>query len=397
MNKQKLGMITAVVVAVVCMVLLVMVNINNGYDRTQAPAAVSTDVPTEEPTIAPTAAPTEKPTIAPTAVPTEKPTAVPTEKPTVAPTIAPTAAPTEKPTAAPTEKPTAAPTEKPTAVPTNVSGALPQDEAGQTPEAENDSAAAEIPKANGSADGGTKTAGAAGETAAESPVPGAPTATPEVSVEPTQLPVLYGRVIGIDPGHQAQGNSQKEAIAPGSSEKKAKVSSGTSGRFTGIPEYVTNLEVSLQLRDALEALGATVVMSRETHDVDISNQERAIMMNEAGCDLVLRIHCNGAENASAQGIGLYIRKTGTCAEECAAAAELLLPAMVKATGAESDGIFKRDTYTGLNWSEVPCILVEMGFMTNKEEDEKLNDPAYQKLLVEGMVDGVVAYLGAAAE
>lgn len=369
MNKQKMGMLTAVVVAVVCMVLLVMVNINNGYDRTQAPAAASTEEPTEEPTIAPTAAPTEKPT------------AVPTEKPTVAPSIA----------------PTAAPTIAPTAVPTNVSGTLPQDEAGQTPEAEDDSAAAEIPKANGSADGGAKTAGVAGETAAESPVPGAPTATPEVSVEPTQQPVLYGRVIGIDPGHQAQGNSQKEAIAPGSSEKKAKVSSGTSGRFTGVSEYVTNLEVSLQLRDALEALGATVVMSRETHDVDISNQERAIMMNEAGCDLVLRIHCNGAENASAQGIGLYIRKTGACAEECAAAAELLLPAMVKATGAESDGIFKRDTYTGLNWSEVPCILVEMGFMTNREEDEKLNDPAYQKLLVEGMVDGVVAYLGAAAE
>ena len=50
---------------------------------------------------------------------------------------------------------------------------------------------------------------------------------------------------------------------------------------------------------------------------------------------------------------------------------------VEATGAESDGIFRRDTYTGLNWSEVPSILVEMGFMTNEEEDYKLNDPAYQ--------------------
>lgn len=227
-------------------------------------------------------------------------------------------------------------------------------------------------------------------TAVATPAPAPATAEP--TVVPTPVPALYGKIIGIDPGHQAKGNSEKEAVAPGSKEKKAKVTSGTSGRYSGVAEYVVNLDVSLQLRDALEAQGATVIMSRETHDVDISNQERAIMMNEAGCDLVLRIHCNGAESKKAQGIGLYIRKTGTGAEESFAAAELLLPAMVEATGAESDGIFQRDTYTGLNWSEVPCILVEMGFMTHPEEDLKLNDPEYQRKLVEGMVNGVIAYL-----
>ena len=63
-----------------------------------------------------------------------------------------------------------------------------------------------------------------------------------------------------------------------------------------------------------------------------------------------------------------------------------------ATGAESDGIFKRDTYTGLNWSTVPCILVEMGFMSNPEEDMLLNDPDYQQKLVEGMVEGICNWL-----
>ena len=217
-------------------------------------------------------------------------------------------------------------------------------------------------------------------------------ATVEPTPEPTPVPALQGKIIGIDPGHQAKGNSAKEAVAPGSKEKKAKVSGGTSGRYSGVAEYVVNLDVSLQLKAALEAQGATVIMSRETHDVDISNQERAIMMNEAGCDLVLRIHCNGAESKTAQGIGLYVRKTGTGAEECLSAAEALLPAMIEATGAESDGIFCRDTYTGLNWSEVPCILVEMGFMTHPEEDLKLVDPEYQQKLVQGMVNGVIAWL-----
>lgn len=204
---------------------------------------------------------------------------------------------------------------------------------------------------------------------------------------------LEGLIIGIDPGHQAKGNSEKEAVAPGSKEKKAKVSSGTQGVSTRVPEYVVDLDVSLLLRDALEAEGAVVVMSRETHDVDISNQERAIMMNEAGADLVLRIHCNGSENKSANGIGLYVRATGACAEESYAASEALLPAMAEATGAKANGIYQRDTYTGLNWSEVPCILVEMGFMSNPAEDEKLSDPEYQALLVEGMVKGICDYFG----
>lgn len=202
---------------------------------------------------------------------------------------------------------------------------------------------------------------------------------------------LSGIVIGIDPGHQAKQNTEKEAVAPGSGEMKAKVSSGTAGVKTRVAEYVVDLEIALQLRDALEELGCTVYMTRETNDVDISNQERALMMNELGCDLVLRLHCNGSENSGANVIGLYVNKTGAIAEDSQNAAEYLLDAMVSATGARRDGIFQRDTYTGLNWSTVPCILVEMGYMSNPEEDVKLNDPEYQALLVEGMTEGICAW------
>ena len=213
----------------------------------------------------------------------------------------------------------------------------------------------------------------------------------EPSPEPTQTPRFYGLKIGIDPGHQGKANSDKEPIAPGSKETKAKVSSGTSGRSTGIAEYVTVLEISLKLRDALEAQGAEVYMTRDTHDIDISNLERAEMMNELGVDLVLRIHCDGAEDSSANGIGMFVRKTGEKKQESEAAAPVLLDAMVEATGAKKRGVFRRDTYTMNNWSVVPCILVECGFMSNPEEDEKLNDPDYQNLLVQGMVEGIARY------
>lgn len=229
-----------------------------------------------------------------------------------------------------------------------------------------------------------------GEDSADMPtlVPERPILTADAMTEPGRL---SGVVIGIDPGHQTKANYDKEPISPGSKETKAKTSSGTQGVKSRVPEYEVNLEVSRKLRDALEAEGATVVMTRETNDVDISNIERAQMMNEAEANLVLRIHCNGAEDSSVHGIGLYVRATGACAEESYAASESILSAMAEKTGAKANGIYRRDTYTGLNWSEVPSILVEMGYMSNPDEDLKLVDPDYQALLIEGMVEGVCDY------
>ena len=68
-------------------------------------------------------------------------------------------------------------------------------------------------------------------------------------------------------------------------------------------------------------------------------------------------------------------------------------AMAEATGARAMGIYKRDSYSGLNWSTVPSILVEMGFMSNPDEDRLLNDPEYQQKLVNGMVQGIADYMG----
>ncbi len=99
-------------------------------------------------------------------------------------------------------------------------------------------------------------------------------------------------------------------------------------------------------------------MTREIADVDISNIERAQMMNEWGADIVLRIHCNGASNSSANGIGLYVRKTGALAEETLDYAKIIIGHMVGETGAREDGVFRRDTYSGLNWSKVPAFSVK---------------------------------------
>lgn len=208
----------------------------------------------------------------------------------------------------------------------------------------------------------------------------------------TVLGPLTGVKIGIDPGHQAEADYSREAVSPTGSATKPKVSSGTAGRVTRVPEHVVNLQIGLKLRDALEAQGAEVYMTRSTADVNISNQQRAKMMNALGVDLVLRIHCNGG-SSSKNGMSIYVRQSGACKAESAAAAQLILDAMAKQTGAKNLGVKYTDTYTGLNWPTVPSMLMEVGYLTNAREDRLLTSSDYQDKLVAGMIEGVCAYMG----
>ncbi|MBR2213633.1 MAG: N-acetylmuramoyl-L-alanine amidase [Eubacterium sp.] len=204
-----------------------------------------------------------------------------------------------------------------------------------------------------------------------------------------------GKVICIDPGHQAHGNSSTEPIGPGASQKKAKVSSGTAGRASGLAEYQLNLQVALKLKSALESQGYQVVMTRETNDVNISNAERAQVANNANADAFLRIHANGG-GAGQSGILTMCPTSGNpyCGKIASSSYKLsscILDEMVKATGANKVGVSQVDNMTGMNWSKVPVTIIEMGFMTNAAEDKRMATDSYQKKLVAGICNGLADY------
>lgn len=209
----------------------------------------------------------------------------------------------------------------------------------------------------------------------------------ETTLDPNAKYDLTGMVICIDPGHQGKANNDTEPLAPWSDEQKAKVSAGTSGVATKRPEHEVNLEIGLKLKAYLESMGATVVMTRETADVDISNVERAKMAVECKADVFLRLHCDAADSPDTRGVGVFVCSKGELAEKQVGWGDMLGECYAAATGAKYRGCNASTTYSGLNWAtSVPSFLLEMGYMSNEEDDRLLSDPEYQDKICDGIAD-----------
>ncbi len=249
---------------------------------------------------------------------------------------------------------------------------------------------------------------------AKSPAPTeipTPSPTPAITPKPTPVPTLAPTpesapevsssesndiLIAIDAGHQARGNAEKEPIGPGAKDVKAKVSSGTSGIESGLMEYELTLEIALALKTELKARGYEVVMTRTTHDVDISNSQRAQMANDAGADAFIRIHANGSENTTVHGAETLCQTKDNpynahLYEQSKELSAIILDEFVNATGCKKRRVYETDTMSGINWCQVPVTIIEMGFMSNPEEDTLMATKEYQEKMVQGIANGIDAY------
>ncbi len=224
-----------------------------------------------------------------------------------------------------------------------------------------------------------------------------PTPTPSPTPEPTPEPLpLEGIVIGIDPGHQRVYDPKPEPVAPGSKTTKAKVAGGCRGVKSGVYEYEVVLNVGLYLKALLEEQGATVVITHDTLDVNISNIERAQMFNDANVDLAIRLHCNKSDDRKTRGAFMLVpsEKRTEFFDYNVTAAKTILAAYLEATGLPmryKDGMTYRSDQTGFNWCNRPIINIEMGHLSNPDDDALLSTDDFQKTMAQGLLNGILQF------
>jgi N-acetylmuramoyl-L-alanine amidase len=203
-------------------------------------------------------------------------------------------------------------------------------------------------------------------------------------------------LICVDPGHgtvPAIGR-QTEPIGPGSSKRKIKDGGGAPG------EAPVALAIAQRTRAILQRDGYRVAMTRTAPGYAGGNIARARFCNVRHAALMVRIHADGSTDTSLRGVSTLVPAlrrgwTDDIHAQSARAARRVQAAVVKHTGARNIGILQRSDLTGFNWADVPAILVECGFMTNRTESRLLRSPAYQLKVARGLVAGVEAFVGAA--
>lgn len=207
-----------------------------------------------------------------------------------------------------------------------------------------------------------------------------PTPTPIPTMVPLkdEAPDLSDLVIVIDPGHQATMWAEEENVSTWSSATKKKATPGSVGILTGVKEYELTLDISLMLKDYLEQCGATVVLTRNTNDVMLSNQERAQIAVDSNADLFIRIHADKANDSYESGVKVFVANSGDYAYSVVNWGNSLGQAVADSIGLGFIGTTSSDLYAGLNFANsIPSFQLSVGLLSNSDDEAIITNPDNQ--------------------
>ena len=209
-------------------------------------------------------------------------------------------------------------------------------------------------------------------------------------------------MVAIDASHQGADAdlTEEEPVGPGSETMIKGFSEGISGTATGLEENELNLEVATKLKDILEERGYEVFMTREDADTQLSEVERAELVNASDAQILISLHANGGDDSSERGAcaqapsyeNPYITDTDLV-KKSNALGDIVLQAYCDKTGLTDKGLYNIDSRAQINWSKIPVIVLEMGFMSNTEDDTYMAEDTNQQKMAEGIADGIDLYFG----
>jgi len=168
---------------------------------------------------------------------------------------------------------------------------------------------------------------------------------------------------------------------------------------TGKNEYILNLSVSMKIGEILENAGITPIYTRTTNDALASNKEddmqkRVDITNSSGANLFISIHMNSfIENSSIKGPEIYYYE-GTSAKSLSSItlADTLQEKLNSFTGCSRSS--RHENLMVIREANIPAILIECGYMSNKQEEIQLNDENYQKQIAGVIANTIIEYLNA---
>ncbi|WP_181291264.1 N-acetylmuramoyl-L-alanine amidase family protein [Shouchella clausii] len=175
---------------------------------------------------------------------------------------------------------------------------------------------------------------------------------------------VSGKVIAIDAGH---GGSDPGAVA------------------NGIYEKDLVLKVAAHTKDRLEEAGATVIMTR-TGDVYVGLEARAELANARNADTFVSIHANAA-TPSAHGTETFHFPSSSQGQALASA---LQTELVNTLNTRNRGV-KSANFSVLRNTAMPAALVELGFITNAEEAERMKAASFPNEAATAIVRGLQQY------
>lgn len=216
--------------------------------------------------------------------------------------------------------------------------------------------------------------------------------------------LLVGTALGINPilrtfGLNTNDNEIRVVVDAGHG-----IPDGGAVGVGGTIEQKVNLEVSKKVEEVLVGKGIKVIMTRE-EETCLSYQEegkslremkkedmneRLKIIKDSNADLFVSIHMNQFPQSQVNGLRLFFDKKHPETKELA---EKMQERMSEITGASMYAVKAADqTLFLMKNPPVPAILVECGFLSNPEEEKKINDEDYQSRLAWAIAESIEEYL-----